>query len=102
MLDLALAGDQHPHLPADLPSDLGEVAGQLGADDLPGTQAAAVGVAKALGLGGLEAQGVSGDVLNGLWLLGDVPGGSWIAGLHTTNTFMPSHNPPGIRFLCGP
>ena len=47
--------------------ELGEVPGQLGADDLVRGDPAAVGVAELLQLAGLEAQGVPEDVVQGVW-----------------------------------
>ena len=59
LLDLALAVEQHADLPVGLARQLGEVAGQLRADDLVRRDAAAVGVAQLVQLAGLEAEGVA-------------------------------------------
>src|SRR5690606_27746665 len=64
VLDLPLSGDEHAHLAPDLSRDLGQMAGELRADHLVGAQAPAVGVAKALDLGGLETECISVDVVD--------------------------------------
>jgi hypothetical protein len=48
-----------------LVGELGEVTGQLGADDLVGRDAAPVGVAQLPELAGLEAEGVAVEVFQG-------------------------------------
>jgi phospholipase/carboxylesterase len=57
-LDLALPVEQHADLSVGLQRELGEVPGQLGADDLVRRDPTAVGVAKLVQLTGLEAEGV--------------------------------------------
>ena len=65
-LDVALAVEEDADLPVGLVRDLGEVARQLGRDDRAGVDAAAVGAAEGVELGGLEAEGVAEDVLHSL------------------------------------
>jgi hypothetical protein len=58
LLDLALPVEEHADLAVGLQRELGEVPGQLGADDLVRGDPTAVGVAELLQLAGLEAEGV--------------------------------------------
>jgi len=69
-LHVALAVQQHADLAVDLPRQLGEVAGQLRADDVVRADAAAVGVPQPLQLAVLEAEGVSVDVVQGRRVIG--------------------------------
>ncbi len=63
LLHLALAVQQDTDLAVGLARDFREVAGQLGADNLVGGDAATVGVTQALQLAGLEPEGIAGDVV---------------------------------------
>ena len=63
-LDVALAVEEHADLAVRLVRDLAEVPRQLGRDDRAGVDAAAVGAAEGVELGGLEAEGVPEDVLH--------------------------------------
>ena len=63
-LHVALAVEEHADLPVRLAGDLGEVARQLGRDDLAGVDAAAVGAAQRVQLARLEAEGVAVDLFH--------------------------------------
>ena len=65
-LDVALAVEEHANLAVGLARDLGQVARELGRDNRAGVDAAAVGAAEGVELGGLEAEGVAEDVLHSL------------------------------------
>jgi ribosome-associated protein len=73
-LDVALAVEQDADLAVGLRGHLGEVAGELGRDDLPLADSPAVGVAELLQLALLEAEGVAVDVaLDGRLPFGRAP-----------------------------
>ena len=63
-LHVPLAIEEDADLPVGLERHLGEVPGELRRDDHPGVDAASVGAAEGVELGGLEAEGVSEDVLH--------------------------------------
>ena len=63
VLHLALAGEQDAHLAVGGVGELGEVTGELRADQLPGQHPAAVGVSQSLEVARLESEGVAVDVL---------------------------------------
>ena len=63
-LHVALAVEQHADLTVRLPGDLGEVARQLGRDDLSGVDAAAVGAAECVQLALLQPERVAVDLFH--------------------------------------
>jgi hypothetical protein len=64
-LDAALPIEEDADLPAGLPRELGEVPGELGADDLLGGNLPPVGRFESFDLARLEAEGVTEYVANG-------------------------------------